>query len=368
MSQRVKKEILRYGLVPLAIGAALLLRFLLAPILQAEVYFLFLWPAVILCAWYGGFGPGVLATLLAAAAANFFYFDPLYSLTITNRTELIVMAVFVTIGCLVSLLSEHLHRSNEQLGKQTQEVSRQAESLRVILASIGDAVLVTNAQGQVSFLNPAAQAVTGWSEKEAIGRPAQEVFRIISEIPLRSMEHPVTVVLRDGKSLRLAEHMVVIGRDGSAKPIEGNATPMRGTQGNLLGVVVSFLDATERRHAAEARTQLAAIVETSDDAIVSRTLDGIITTWNLGATQLYGYTAEEMLGKPIALLVPRDRAAELPVVMERVKKGERVSPFTTVRVCKDGTLVELSISIAPLKNEAGKVVGAAVIARRLKGA
>jgi PAS domain S-box-containing protein len=365
MSKRTRSIILRYGIVPIAVAVALVLRHVVASLVGAEFYFLFLWPAVIFCAWYGGFGPGLFATVLSAFAANFFYLEPTYSLGISNLTELIVMTLFVTLGCLVSLLCELLHRTRRDLEERSLEVARQATGLKVILASIADAVLATEAQGRISFLNGAAETLTGWSERDAAGRPYQEVLRVISEVPLKAVENPVAAVLRTLAVVRLSDQVVLVSREGTARSIQGSAAPLRDDKGNLLGVVLAFQDVTERRRGDEARSQLAAIVESCDDAIVSRTLDGIVTTWNAGAERLYGYTAEEMIGKPISVLVPRHQAAELPEFMEKLRRGERIEPYETVRVRKDGVLIEVSVSVAPVKNEAGRVVGAAIIARRL---
>ncbi|HEY8667472.1 MAG TPA: PAS domain S-box protein [Tepidisphaeraceae bacterium] len=113
----------------------------------------------------------------------------------------------------------------------------------------------------------------------------------------------------------------------------------------------------------EARLRLAAIVESSDDAIVSKTLEGIVTSWNKGAQRIFGYTAEEMVGKPITLLIPPDRQHEEPAILAKLRVGERVDHFETLRITKDGRLVEVSVTISPVKNEAGQIVGVSKIAR-----
>jgi len=117
----------------------------------------------------------------------------------------------------------------------------------------------------------------------------------------------------------------------------------------------------QRQH--EEFSQLAAIIESSDDAILSKTLDGIILSWNAGAERLYGYTAEEAIGHSIALLVPPDRTNELPHLLGRIAQGERVEHYMTVRVRKDGGHVDVSLRISPIKDEAGKITGASAIAR-----
>ena len=112
-----------------------------------------------------------------------------------------------------------------------------------------------------------------------------------------------------------------------------------------------------------ANALLAAIVESSDDAIASKTLDGIVTSWNRAAERLFGYAAEEMIGRPIAVLAAPGRENEMPAILERIRRGERVDHFDTVRRRKDGTLVEVSLTVSPVRDEAGRIVGASKIAR-----
>jgi PAS domain S-box-containing protein len=112
-----------------------------------------------------------------------------------------------------------------------------------------------------------------------------------------------------------------------------------------------------------AASWLAAIVESSDDAIVSKTLDGIITSWNPAAERLFGYTAEEVIGRPISILAPPDRENEMPANLERIRRGEKVDRYDTVRRCKDGSLVDISLTVSPIRDETGRIVGASKIAR-----
>lgn len=120
---------------------------------------------------------------------------------------------------------------------------------------------------------------------------------------------------------------------------------------------------TEEKDAEELRSRLAAIVESSDDAIISKTLDGIIVTWNEGATRMFGYQPEEVVGKPVTILIPPDRHDEEPNILARLRKGERVDHFGTLRVRKDGQLVDISLTISPVRNAAGEIIGASKIAR-----
>ena len=142
---------------------------------------------------------------------------------------------------------------------------------------------------------------------------------------------------------------------------------IRDVNGRPCRVLGCQLDLTERNRAEEDRARLAAIVQSSDDAIVGKTLSGIVTSWNEGARRLFGYTAEEMVGEPLLRLIPPDRLDEEPTILARLRRGERVEHFETVRRHKDGSLVEVSVSISPIRDASGRIVGASKIARDVGG-
>jgi PAS domain S-box-containing protein len=242
-------------------------------------------------------------------------------------------------------------------------VREQREWLRVTLASIGDAVIVTDTGGRVVLLNPAARDLTGWPQEEAEGLPLEKVFHIVNEYSRQPAESPVRRALREGTVVGLANHTVLVARDDTERPIDDSAAPIRDDQGRTLGVVLIFRDVTERRRAEETRRLLAAIVESSDDAIVGKNLDGVITSWNAGAVRLYGYRAEEVLGQPFSVLVPPDRSGEVDDTIARLRRGEGIDHFETVRLRKDGSLVEVSVSYSPVKGADGRLAGVSVIAR-----
>lgn len=254
--------------------------------------------------------------------------------------------------------------SSAQLAQQAQhEESRQREQLHVTLSSIGDGVIVTDGSGIVTFINPVAAAITGWDLRDAAGQPLEQVFHIVNEETRKIVENPVTKVLREGLVVGLANHTMLLAKDGREVPIDDSGAPIRGYDGTITGVVLVFRDITESRKAVEARLYLAAIVESSDDAIISQDLAGDITSWNHGAERQYGYLAREIIGKPLALLVPPDHRDELPELMERIKQGERIEHFETVRVRKDGSRLNVSLTISPIKTAGGRIVGASKIAR-----
>jgi PAS domain S-box-containing protein len=260
--------------------------------------------------------------------------------------------------------SRRLAESSARRAERAQQDERQQrEQLQVTLSSIGDAVIVTDMEGRITFLNPVAAALTGWKPEEAAGQPLDNVFRILKEESRQTVESPVRKALREGVIVGLANHTILIRRDGQETPIDDSAAPIRGEGGTVAGVVLVFRDVTQARRAMETQTCLAAIIESSEDAIIGKDLNGIVTSWNRGAERLYGYTAEEMIGRPLAILSAPEYPDEMPAIMERLKRGELVEHFETVRVRKDGARLNVALTISPIRNAEGVIVGASKIAR-----
>jgi PAS domain S-box-containing protein len=237
------------------------------------------------------------------------------------------------------------------------------ERFRITLASIGDAVIATDHRGEITFINSVAQALTSMPKDQALGRPLQAVFHIVNENTRQPADDPVARVLATGHISGLANHTVLIANDSTERPIDDSAAPIRDEQGTMTGVVLVFRDVTDRRRAEQTRQQLAAIVESSADAIIGQTLDGIITTWNQGAERLYGYAAAEVLGQSISLLMPPGHKDELGAILERIERGEHIQNSEMIRQRKDGQLFDISVSISPIRNAAGQIVGASGIGR-----
>jgi PAS domain S-box-containing protein len=240
---------------------------------------------------------------------------------------------------------------------------QQSEWLRITLASIGDAVITTDADGRVTSLNAVAQALTGWSQADALGHPVADVFVIVHEATREPVENPSIRALQTGSIIRLADDTVLVARTGEEHPIDDSAAPIRDASGATVGTVLVFRDVSERKRTDLARAHLAAIVESSDDAIVSKTLQSIILSWNKGAERLFGYSAEEAIGQPITMLLPPDRRAEEQQILARIVRGERIEHFETVRVRKDGRHIDISLTISPIRDVAGVIVGASKVAR-----
>lgn len=247
------------------------------------------------------------------------------------------------------------------LAAAREELIREKEFLTTTIASIGDAVIATDAEGRITLMNRVAEKLTGWPLDEALGKPLVEIFRIVNEETRRAVENPVDKVRRLNTVVGLANHTILINRSGVDIAIDDSGAPIFTPDGALKGIVLVFRDVTTQRKAQRAAAELAAIVEYSGDAIVTKNLDGVIQTWNAGAERLFGYKASEIIGQPITLLLPPDRLHEEAEILGRIRKGQPAERLETIRVCKDGKPIHVSVSVSPIKDADGHIIGASKI-------
>ena len=358
----------RYAIALLSVAAAVLLRWTLNPVLGGNFPFITLYGAIAIAVWYCRWQPAALASLLGYLAARYLFFAPAHIAAFTVYGEVVGITAYGLSCGMIIYFGERMHRANDQLLQVFQSantledtLAKEKELLATTLASIGDAVIVTDARGHVTSVNAEAERLLGWKNSEIVHRPLTDVFRIINERSRQPAENPVSRASREGAIVGLTNHTVLIARDGREIPIDDSAAPIRQGDGPVLGVALVFRDVTEQRAAQRAQARLAAIVEFSGDAIITKNLDSIIQTWNLGAEKLFGYTAEEAIGKPITILFPEDRLNEEDAILEKLRRGEAVERLETIRRAKDGRRIPVSVSISPLKNEDGNVIGASKI-------
>jgi len=248
--------------------------------------------------------------------------------------------------------------------KRAEEAIREREEwLDVTLHSIGDGVISTDEVGHVTLINKVAQDLTGWKADEAIGQPLSQVFHIINEDTRQQVANPIDHVLREGIVVGLNEHTALISKDGTERPIADSGAPIRDLQGHIHGVVLVFRDKTQERRMEVERARLAAIVENTDDAILSKDLRGTILTWNAAAARLLGYGASEAVGQSVNIVIPPDRQGEEAAILSRIQAGERVARFETKRLTKAGRLLDVSVTVSPLLDHEGRIVGASKIMR-----
>ncbi|HMF79295.1 MAG TPA: PAS domain S-box protein [Bryobacteraceae bacterium] len=255
--------------------------------------------------------------------------------------------------------------------EESQARTREARDwLQTTISSIGDAVIATDPAGRVTLMNGIAQSLTGWTQEQALGRSLEEVFVITNEETGTIVENPVTKALREGCVVGLANHTHLTAKDGRKIAIDDSAAPIRDGAQNITGVVLVFRDISHRRgeervekEAALASARLAAIIAYSDDAIIGKDLNGIVTSWNRGAERVFGYTSEEMIGRPISIIASSQAPDEMPVILERIRKGEHIDHFETVRRTKSGRDIHIALTVSPIRDADDVIVGASKVAR-----
>jgi PAS domain S-box-containing protein len=204
--------------------------------------------------------------------------------------------------------------------------------------------------------NKGCEQLYGYDRTEAIGKISHELLK--TESPSSPTSEYVDTLKRDGHWSGVLRHL---DREGREAWVESRQQVIE-SDGKQL-VLETNRDITEQLRGEESRLRLAAIVASSNDAIVGKTLEGIITNWNDGARRIFGYTEDEVIGKSVSILIPEDRHDEEPAIIERLKRGERVDHYQTVRVRKDGQKIDISLTISPIRNSRGQIIGASKIAR-----
>src|SRR5687768_7701644 len=234
--------------------------------------------------------------------------------------------------------------------------------LAAIVESSDDAIIGKDLSGTIVSWNKAAETLFGYSSEEAVGNP---VTILIPED--RFNEEPeILDKIREGKKIDQYE-TVRRRKDGSLLDISLSVSPIIDKSGRVVGASKIVRDITEKKAAGTDRSRLAAIVDSSDDAIISKDLNGTIMSWNLGAERIFGYTADEVIGRPVTILIPEERHHEEPGILEKIRQGERIDHYQTVRRRKDGSLLDISLSVSPVIDSSGKIIGAAKIARDITG-
>ena len=429
-----------YLFAVLVAAAAVGVRWLLQPWLAAQLPLVTLFAAVAAAVWFGGYRPAIVAAVVGFLACDYLFIEPAGPLGFSTPERVIgLLAYLASCGVIIGF--------GEAMRRVQAQAQAGREVLRTTLGSIGDAVISTDIQGRVVYLNAVAETLTGWNQAEAAGQPLEAVFHIVNEATREPADNPVLRALREGAAVGLANHTLLLARDGTARPIDDSAAPIHDEHGEVTGCVLIFRDISARRqaeralerserdlrdffdHAAvglhwvspdgtilrvnetelqllgyerdeyvgrhigefhvdtpviedilarltrgetlreyparmrrkdgsirdvlinsnvlfeggefvhtrcftrdvtelkrahETRAVLGAIIESSDDAIVSKTLEGTILSWNGGAQRVFGYTAAEAVGQPITLIIPPELEQEERTMLQRVEpRGTR---------------------------------------------
>src|ERR1035437_9190097 len=243
---------------------------------------------------------------------------------------------------------------------QQREALAAAQRMASIVEFSGEAIFGRTLDGIITSWNPAAERMYGYSSEEIVGKP---INLLIPEERTGEIE----AILAKISAGQPVEHLetIRVRRDGTVFPVSLSVSPINGADGAVVGASVISRDLTEQKRALAVTQHLAAIVESSDDAIISGSLDGIITSWNPAAERMYGYSSAEIIGKRADVLTPADRTTEIDAVLEQIKAGQHVEHLSTKRVRKDGTVFPVSLTVSPIRDAEGAVIGTSVIHREV---
>jgi two-component system cell cycle sensor histidine kinase/response regulator CckA len=215
-------------------------------------------------------------------------------------------------------------------------------------------------EGIVTSWNPAAEKMYGYTSEEMIGTSAA----VLTPQGAGSERADILKRVQSGEAIENYESDRV-RKDGTVVSVSVTTAPIRDEAGKVVGVSAIHRDVTGHKEAFDAAQRMAAIIESSHDAILGKTLDGIITSWNPAAERMYGYSSQEIIGKPVDIIVPADRDGEIKDILARIRDGESIEHLETIRVRKDGTAIPVSLTVSPIRDKDGAMVGSSTIARDL---
>jgi PAS domain S-box-containing protein len=227
--------------------------------------------------------------------------------------------------------------------------------LAAIVATSDDAIISKDLNGIIQSWNGSAERIFGYKADEIIGKS------ILTLIPPERSGEETQILQRLMRGERIDHFQTIrVRKDGTRIPVSVTISPIRNSQGKIVAASKILRDLSQSSQMAG---MFEAIVASSDDAIVGKDLNGVVRSWNAAAERIFGYSAAEMIGRPISILIPADRQNEEPQILERLKRGDRVDHFETVRVRKDGQQIDVSVTISPIRGPTGEVIGASKIAR-----
>ncbi len=388
MLRTYRGSALRYGVAAGSIALAIWIRLLLDPVLGIQIPYITLFFAVLFAAWYGGFGPALMAAALASLLSAYFLLPPRGSFDVQGWDQQMGMVLYIATSFGIAVLGGAM-RAVQQRAERAKETERlQRERLHVTLKAIGDAVIATDTAGRVTYLNPAAEGLTGWSQAEAQGEKLGAIFRIVNEQTRRPVEDSVKKVLREGQVVGLANHTILIARDGSERPIDNRAAPIMDERAQLQGVILVFRDIGERRRAEQALLEaqrelenrvsertaellqanefLKALLENVQTGVVACDAEGMLTLFNGVTRALHGLPEEpippEQWAGRYRLFLPDGQTpmARDDVPLYRALQGERVQDVEMVIASDDSPPRTVITSGQAFYDAQGKKLGAVV--------
>ncbi|MFP5348823.1 MAG: PAS domain S-box protein [Gammaproteobacteria bacterium] len=248
--------------------------------------------------------------------------------------------------------------------QRTDAALRESERrFREMIDALPAAIYTTDAAGRITHYNPAAVEFAGQAPKIGTDRWCVSWKLYTADgAPLPHDECPMAMALKHGRAIRGVE-AIAERPDGARRWFTPYPTPLHDANGAVVGGINMLVDITERKAAEQAQARLATIVSSSTDAILSKTPDGIVTSWNTSAERMFGYTAEEILGQPIYRLIPLELRAEEEGLLARLRAGERIEHYETTRIAKDGRRLDVALTLSAIKSPAGAITGASSIMR-----
>ena len=263
---------------------------------------------------------------------------------------------------------EELQASNEELATLNAELENRNTALEhanvissrfeAIVESSDDAIISKDLNGIMRTWNKSAETIFGYTADEVVGKSVTIL------IPADHLNEEPDILARIRAGQRIDHYETVRKRkDGRLLNISLTVSPIKNGAGQIIGASKIARDITGKKQNEAIAKQFEAIVTSSDDAIISKDLNGIIQTWNRGAENVFGYTADEVIGKPVTILFPPEALDDEPQILARIRAGERIEHYETLRVRKDGQLIDVSLTISPIIDSAGRIIGASKIAR-----
>lgn len=355
----------------LALGTGL--RMALTPLWGSDYTFITYYPAIMFIAVANGWRHGIGATLISAALSAGFFLD----VESSPREQGIALAVFIAANIIIVSLSEAVTRARLRAQAETSMVRAEEHQLRREIearAKVEETVRTSQRQMQFvtdhapvliaqcgidcryQFVNQRYAELFGRTPEDLIGRHPREVLGEESY----GQAAPFMEEALLGRQVKFDQQFPCATSAG--RLLQVTYAPECDESGTVRGFIAAIVDITERKQAEQARATLAAIVESSDDAIISKDLTGVITSWNHGAERLFGYTPQEAVGQSVTMLIPPERLDEESPILARISRGEAIQQYETVRRRKDGALLDISLTVSPIRNDEGRIVGVSKVA------
>jgi len=331
-----------YLLAAVAVAGAFALRLAFDSLWGDRLPYAWFFLAVLVVARFSQTGPQICTLLAGLALGDWFFVHPRHSFLIAERIDQINASIFIGLGTIVMFVSAGARR---MVGRELAARDRIAG----ILECTSDAVCTLNRTWEVTYFNKRASELTKVEVADVLGR---NPWKLWPDLAGTRFESEFRCVMDRGETVHFEECHPV-----HKKWIEVHACPYG------EGIAIFFRDISNRKRAEASRAQLAAIVESSDDAIIGQSVEGLIVSWNAAAEKLYGYSEAEAIGRSFGMLFPIERSHELVPMLDQVRKGERVKHFETTQRTKDGASVVVSLTISPVQTKDLQIVGISITAR-----